>query len=82
MEDFTLVVNFFKEIDDLFDKKLEDWDEREKILDFDVEKFDDWDEDVFVKIFDVDVKVRFIKLLFLQLDVFFYIYLRYYDNNN
>lgn len=35
-------VNFFFEIEDLEDQKFEDWDERLKILDFDVIKLDDW----------------------------------------
>ena len=82
MEDFTPAVNPPKEIDDPSDKKPEDWDEREKIPDPDAEKPDDWDEDAPAKIPDADAKVRSIKLSSLQLDAFFHIHLRHYDNNN
>ena len=57
LEDFTPPVNPEKEIDDITDKKPEDWDEREKIPDPDAEKPEDWDEDAPAKIPDPDAKV-------------------------
>lgn len=57
LEDFTPAVNPPKEVDDINDKKPEDWDEREKIPDPDAEKPDDWDEDAPAKILDGSAKV-------------------------
>jgi len=45
LEDFIPPVNPPKEIDDPYDRKPEDWDEREKIPDPNSRKPDDWDED-------------------------------------
>lgn len=44
LEDFSPPVNPPKEIDDLNDKKPEEWDEREKIEDPEAVKPEDWDE--------------------------------------
>lgn len=54
-EDFELLFNLFKEIDDFDDKKFEDWVDEDKILDFKVKKLVDWDEDVLAMILDMDV---------------------------
>ncbi|XP_043917559.1 calmegin [Protopterus annectens] len=52
LEDFTPPVNPPKEVDDVNDKKPEDWDDRPKIPDSDAVKPDDWDEDAPANIVD------------------------------
>ncbi|XP_064608044.1 calnexin-like [Liolophura sinensis] len=54
LEDVSPPVNPPKEIQDVNDKKPDDWDEREKIPDPDAEKPDDWDETQPEKIEDPD----------------------------
>ncbi|XP_045478978.1 calnexin [Harmonia axyridis] len=52
LDDFTPAVNPPAEIDDVTDKKPEDWDEREKIPDPTATKPDDWDEEAPAQIID------------------------------
>lgn len=59
LEDFTPSVNPPREIDDINDKKPEEWDEREKIPDPDARKPDDWDENQPKKISDPHAKKPF-----------------------